>query len=70
MTDANETTGGKCPVPHGKGARSNRDWWPEHLDIGRLHATHPDADPMGKGFDYAKEFQSLDYAALKKDIKY
>jgi catalase-peroxidase len=59
---------GKCPVSHTKG-RSNRDWWPDHLDVGVLHATHPDADPMGKDFNYAKEFESLDLDAVIKDLK-
>ena len=59
---------GKCPVMHGKGGHRNRDWWPEHLDIGVLHATHPDADPMGKSFNYAKEFKSLDLDAVIKDL--
>lgn len=59
---------GQCPVSHTKG-RSNRDWWPDHLDVGVLHATHPDADPMGKDFNYAKEFESLDLDAVIKDLK-
>jgi catalase-peroxidase len=59
---------GKCPVVHTKGHR-NRDWWPEHLDVGVLHATHPDADPMGKAFNYAKEFKSLDLKAVVKDLR-
>ncbi len=62
-----DKSAGKCPVVHTKGHR-NRDWWPEHLDIGVLHATHPDADPMGKAFDYAKEFESLDLDAVIKDL--
>ncbi|CAN5161475.1 catalase/peroxidase HPI [soil metagenome] len=60
--------GGKCPVAHG-GGRTNRDWWPEHLDIGVLHTNHPSADPMGGAFDYAKEFQSLDLDAVVADLK-
>jgi catalase-peroxidase len=63
-----ENSAGKCPVAHTKNRR-NRDWWPEHLDVGVLHALHPDADPMGKGFDYAKEFASLDLDAVIKDLK-
>jgi catalase-peroxidase len=58
---------GKCPVMHSTGHR-NRDWWPDHLDIGVLHAVHPSADPMGKAFDYAKEFKSLDLNAVIKDL--
>ncbi|MFZ0844834.1 MAG: catalase/peroxidase HPI, partial [Pseudolabrys sp.] len=59
---------GKCPVIHGTGHR-NRDWWPDHLDIGVLHAVHPSADPMGKAFDYAKEFKTLDLNAVIKDLE-
>jgi catalase-peroxidase len=58
---------GKCPVMHAKSHR-NRDWWPEHLDIGVLHTAHPSADPMGKAFDYAKEFKTLDLNAVIKDL--
>ncbi len=59
---------GKCPVNHGKGGHRNRDWWPEHLDIGVLHSNAPAADPMGEAFDYAKEFKSLDLNAVIKDL--
>jgi catalase-peroxidase len=62
-----EKGAGKCPVAHGKGHR-NRDWWPDHLDIGVLHALHPDADPMGKNFNYAEEFKTLDLDAVIKDL--
>jgi len=58
---------GKCPVMHSKG-RSNRDWWPEHLDLSILHGHTPAADPMGEGFDYIKEFESLDLDAVIKDL--
>ena len=46
-----EKSAGKCPVIHTKGHR-NRDWWPEHLDIGVLHSAHPAADPMGEAARY------------------
>jgi catalase-peroxidase len=59
---------GKCPFTGGSRGHSNRDWWPEHLDIGMLHRAHPSADPMGKAFDYAKEFKSLDLNAVVKDL--
>ncbi len=59
---------GKCPVPHSRG-RMNRDWWPNQLNIGALHQNTPDSDPMGKDFDYAKEFDSLDLDALIKDLR-
>ncbi|HTK13626.1 MAG TPA: catalase/peroxidase HPI [Xanthobacteraceae bacterium] len=63
-----EKDAGKCPVIHSKGGHRNRDWWPDHLDIGVLHAVHPAADPMGAAFDYAKEFKSLDLDAVIKDL--
>jgi catalase-peroxidase len=47
---------------------SNRDWWPNQLDLSVLHQHSSKSDPMGKGFDYAAEFKKLDYAALKADL--
>ncbi len=58
---------GKCPVMHSRG-HSNRDWWPEHLDLSILHGHTPAADPMGESFDYIKEFESLDLDAVIKDL--
>jgi catalase-peroxidase len=58
-----------CPVAHSPVAtKSNRDWWPHHLNIGVLHQNSPAADPMGQAFDYAKEFKSLDLDAVIKDL--
>jgi len=53
------------------GARgmSNRDWWPNQLNLKVLHQHSSLSNPMGKDFDYAKEFESLDLAAVKKDLK-
>ena len=68
MDAKTDDSAGKCPVPHGTRGHRNRDWWPEHLDIGVLHAKAPSADPMGKAFDYAKEFASLDLDAVIKDL--
>ena len=61
---------GKCPVMHG-GARAhtNRDWWPNQLDLRLLHQHSPLSDPMGEDFVYAKEFQSLDLNAVVKDLR-
>src|SRR5665647_1278715 len=67
--DAKTDDSGKCPFPGGTRGQKNRDWWPDHLDIGVLHAVHPDADPMGKAFNYTKEFKSLDLDAVIKDLK-
>jgi catalase-peroxidase len=60
----------KCPVAGGtqKGT-SNREWWPNQLDLKGLRHLSPVDDPMGKEFDYAKEFKTLDLGALKKDIE-
>jgi len=57
----------KCPFTGGHGP-SNRDWWPNQLDVTVLHQNPPNGDPMDPDFDYAKEFQSLDLAAVKSDI--
>ncbi|MBI2714058.1 MAG: catalase/peroxidase HPI [Rhizobiales bacterium] len=55
---------GKCPVMH-----TNRDWWPNQLNLSILHQNSSLSDPMGEAFDYAKEFKSLDYEALKNDLR-
>ncbi len=70
--------GGKCPFPHLQGSaakpattgggRTNRDWWPNQLRLDLLAQHSAKSDPMGQDFDYAKEFESLDYAALKQDL--
>src|SRR5882762_4388540 len=58
-------TEAKCPFTHtASSVRSNRDWWPNELNLKMLQP----ADPMGKDFNYAKEFKSLDLAAVKKDL--
>jgi catalase-peroxidase len=49
--------------------RTNRDWWPNSLDLSVLRHNSNLSDPMGQDFDYEKEFESLDYTALKKDIE-
>jgi catalase-peroxidase len=53
---------------HATGVRSNRDWWPNELNLKALQQNSPLADPMGAEFDYAAEFRSLDLDALKKDL--
>jgi catalase-peroxidase len=60
----------KCPfsAPTRSG-RSNRDWWPNQLNLAALHTNHPAGDPMGEDFDYAAEFDTLDLKAVKKDIE-
>jgi catalase-peroxidase len=59
----------KCPVGHmAGGGTTNRDWWPNDLRIDLLHQHSSKSDPMGKDFNYAKEFKGLDYQALKQDL--
>jgi catalase-peroxidase len=63
------STEAQCPFTHAAGGgTSNRDWWPSQLKVELLHQHSAKSDPMGADFDYAKEFKSLDYAALKKDL--
>src|SRR2546429_1171241 len=58
-------TEAKCPFTHtASSVRSNRDWWPNQLNLKMLQP----ADPMGKAFNYTREFKSLDLAAVKKDL--
>ncbi|ANP89171.1 catalase/peroxidase HPI [Rhizobium leguminosarum] len=61
---------GKCPVAHGNTprGRSNREWWPNQLNVQILHHNSGRADPMGEAFDYAEEFKKLDLDGLKKDL--
>ena len=74
MHGSDTKNAGKCPVMHNAranttfGARSNKDWWPNQLNLKILHQNPPAGDPMGPGFDYAKEFKKLDYKALKNDL--
>jgi catalase-peroxidase len=65
----------QCPFAAAHGSRtqaalqSNRDWWPNQLNLRILRQHSAKSDPMGPGFDYAREFRKLDYAALKKDLR-
>ncbi len=76
---SSSSTGGKCPFPHlhgttpkpmhtTAGGRSNRDWWPNQLNLKMLHQNSALSDPMDPGFDYAAEFAKLDLAAVKRDL--
>jgi catalase-peroxidase len=56
------------PTPKRTRPRTNKDWWPDQLDLSILHAHTPVADPMGKDFNYAEEFKKLDVEALKQDV--
>ncbi len=79
MENPTGSTGGKCPFPHlhgttpkpaptSNGGRSNREWWPNQLNLKMLHQNSAPSDPMGADFDYAAEFKQLDLAAIKKDL--
>jgi catalase-peroxidase len=63
-----DKSAGKCPFTGATRGHRNRDWWPEALDIEMLHRNSDLSDPMGKGFDYAKEFKTLDLNAVVKDL--
>ena len=68
------TSSGKCPFTgHTSGSNgmkglTNKEWWPNQLRLNILRQNSAKSDPMDKDFNYAKEFNSLDFAALKKDI--
>ncbi len=65
----NSSTEGKCPVAHGaRRSHANADWWPNQLNVNILHQHSPKSDPMGKEFNYAEEFKSLDLKAVVKDL--
>jgi catalase-peroxidase len=67
---ASGSTEAKCPVAHGASLRprGNRDWWPNQLNLQILNQHAPQSNPMGKEFNYAKEFKSLDLNAVTKDL--
>ncbi|MGE0417918.1 MAG: catalase/peroxidase HPI [Acetobacteraceae bacterium] len=74
MSGSDTSRTGKCPVMHGTpsnathAGRSNRDWWPNQLNLGILHQHTALSNPLGAGFDYRAAFESLDYKALKDDL--
>jgi catalase-peroxidase len=59
----------KCPVTGGTRGHTNRDWWPDQLNLSVLHLHSALSDPMGEAFDYAKEFKTLDLNAVIADLK-
>ena len=69
MTDNSKSPvmGGADKPATGRGI-SNRDWWPNQLNLKVLQKNSPLVNPMGTGFDYAEEFRGLDLAAVKKDL--
>ena len=72
--DKTETNVDKCPVMHGSMTKnttsgtSNKDWWPDQLNLSILHQHDRKSNPMGDDFDYKSEFEKLDYFALKQDL--
>ena len=70
----NDGGAGKCPVMHGatttgEAGTTNKDWWPNQLNLGILHQHDNKSNPMDASFSYQKAFKNLDYNALKKDLK-
>ena len=70
MDAKTDKSAGQCPFMHHTtvGVRSNRDWWPNQLNLKMLHRNSPLSDPMGEAFNYAEAFKKLDLKALKKDL--
>ncbi|MFJ6321889.1 MULTISPECIES: catalase/peroxidase HPI [unclassified Rhizobium] len=69
--DTKVENAGKCPFPHGNtsvSARSNRDWWPNQLNLRILHQGSALSSPLDNGFNYAEAFKKLDLKALKQDL--
>jgi catalase-peroxidase len=62
------STESKCPFHHAAGGATNHDWWPNQLKVELLHQHSSKSNPMGTDFDYAKEFKSLDFTALKTEL--
>jgi catalase-peroxidase len=69
MDAKTDESAGKCPFTGGTRVYTNRDWWPNQLDLQVLHQHSTLSNPMGEAFDYAKEFEKLDYEALKNDLR-
>lgn len=74
MSTNNGNSAGKCPVMHGSntkmgsGGTTNKNWWPNQLNLNILHQHSPKSNPLGEDFNYADEFKKLDLAAVKKDL--
>ena len=67
--EKNTATESKCPVAHGaRKSPMNVDWWPNQVNLKVLHQHSPLSDPMGKEFNYAEEFKTLDLNAVIKDL--
>jgi catalase-peroxidase len=69
MSTNTDTNTGKCPVMHTtSGVKSNRDWWPNQLNLKLLQQNCPQSNPLGEAFNYVEAFKKLDFAAVKKDL--
>ena len=74
MDGNDHANAGKCPVLHGAhnqtlaGANSNRDWWPNQLNLRILHQNSNLSNPLDPDFNYAEAFKSLDLDAVKADL--
>ncbi|HVB78948.1 MAG TPA: catalase/peroxidase HPI [Candidatus Binataceae bacterium] len=71
MNAKTDESAGKCPVVHGTtnlAMRSNSEWWPNQLNLKILRQNSSVSNPLGEGFNYAEEFNKLDFKALKKDL--
>ncbi|MEM7348580.1 MAG: catalase-peroxidase, partial [Chloroflexota bacterium] len=72
MSNNGSSNGSGCPFTGGgttsMGTRSNKDWWPNQLNLKILHQNSSMTDPMSKTFNYAEEFKSLDLDAVKNDL--
>ncbi|MFC0215728.1 catalase/peroxidase HPI [Paenibacillus chartarius] len=75
MESMSSTNGGKCPFMHGSATShkptvtTNKDWWPNQMNLNILHQHDRKSNPMGEDFNYAEEFNKLDYEALKQDLR-
>jgi catalase-peroxidase len=69
MDAKTDESAGKCPFTGGRGGHTNRDWWPNQLDLQVLHQNSNLSDPMGEAFDYAEEFKTLDLNSVIKDLQ-
>ena len=66
------SSSGTCPVMHGgatSSGMSNMDWWPKALNLDILHQHDTKTNPMGAAFDYREEVKTLDFAAIKEDLR-
>nr|WP_166243355.1 catalase/peroxidase HPI [Paenibacillus turpanensis] len=75
MNAMDSTNSGKCPFLHGSvttnnsSRTTNKEWWPNQLNLNILHQHDRKSNPMGEEFDYREQFQKLDYQALKQDLR-